>query len=411
MTRPTAWLWMLRAMYMSPVPPNRQISRPKMQSTPTSAAVFNFGYPADAFVAELAPSGSNLVYSTYLGGGNSDAGYGIAVDLSGNAYVTGFTYSTNFPVTNAFQSHQVCHPNTLYVDNYANAFVTKIGAGGSPLVYSTYFGGTNYDLGRSIAVDAAGDAYVTGFTDSTNFPTTTNALQSVLGGSTNLIAGNNAFVAKFGPSGTNLIYSTFLGGTNSDQAFGIAVDAAGNAYVTGGTTSPNFPNTATNVPGLFNELTNNQSGLLLTTNAFLTKLGPMGTNLVYSAVFGGFFQDVGYGVAVDPVGEAFVVGTTASTNFPTLNTSGLLAATNSGNDDVFVTAFNSNGAALLYSVYLGGANNDFGYGLALDPAGTPTWSARPSRRIFRRTTPCTPRSTGLAMPSSPKSCCWKLHRR
>ena len=122
-------------------------------------------------------------------------------------------------------------------------------------------------------------------------------------------------------------------------------------------------------PACSTRLTNNQSGLLLTTNAFLTKLGPMGTNLVYSAVFGGFFQDVGYGVAVDPVGEAFVVGTTASTNFPTLNTSGLLAATNSGNDDVFVTAFNSNGAALLYSVYLGGANNDFGYGLALDPAG------------------------------------------
>jgi hypothetical protein len=335
----------------------------------SGATIPHVGYLADTFVAELAPGGSNLVYSTYLGGGSADVAYGIAVDFSGNAYVTGFTYSTNFPVTNAIQNHLACRPSTIYVSYGVNAFVTKIGTGGSPMVYSTYFGGTNYDWGRSIAVDAAGDAYVAGFTDSTNFPTTTNALQTVLGGSTNLIVVNNAFVAKFGPSGTNLIYSTFLGGTNSDQAFGIAVDAAGNAYVTGGTTSPNFPNTATNVPGLFNELTNNQSGYLITTNTFLTKLGPMGTNLVYSAVFGGFVEDVGYGVAVDPAGEAFVAGTTSSTNFPTLNTSGLLAATNSGNNDVFVTAFNTNGTALLYSVYLGGANNDFGYGLALDPAG------------------------------------------
>ena len=335
----------------------------------SGAAIPHVGYLADTFVAELVPGGSNLVYSTYLGGGSADAAYGIAVDFSGNAYVTGFTYSTNFPVTNAIQNHLACRPSTIYVGYGVNAFVTKIGAGGSPMVYSTYFGGTNYDVGKSIAVDGAGDAYVAGFTDSTNFPTTTNALQIVLGGSTNLIVVNNAFVAKFGPSGTNLIYSTFLGGTNSDQAFGIAVDAAGNAYVTGGTTSPNFPNTATNVPGLFNELTNNQSGYLITTNTFLTKLGPMGTNLVYSAVFGGFGEDTGYGVAVDSAGEAFVAGTTSSTNFPTLNTSGLLAATNAGNNDVFVTAFNTNGTTLLYSVYLGGANNDFGYGLALDPAG------------------------------------------
>ena len=168
-----------------------------------------------------------------------------------------------------------------------------------------------------------------------------------------------------------MVYSTFLGGTNNDFGYGVAVDTHGNAYVTGGTSSPNFTNTAVNVTNLFNELTNNQSGLLLTTNAFLTQITWNGTNasIGYSAVFGGFGQDIGYGVAVDPAGEAFVVGTTSSTNFPTLNTSGLLASTNSGNDDVFVTAFNTNGSALLYSIYFGGANNDFGYGLALDPAG------------------------------------------
>jgi hypothetical protein len=165
-----------------------------------------------------------------------------------------------------------------------------------------------------------------------------------------------------------LIYSTFLGGTNNDQAFGIAVDTAGNAYVTGGTTSPNFPNTVTN---LSNGLTNNITyGFLVTTNAFLTQIAWNGTSAVigYSAVFGGtnVGVDVGYGVAVDPLGNAFVCGATTSTNFPTLNTTNHFAATNSGGSDVFVTAFNTNGSALLYSVYLGGANNDFGNGIAVD---------------------------------------------
>ena len=135
--------------------------------------------------------------------------------------------------------------------------------------------------------------------------------------------------------------------------------------MTGGTASPNFPDTATSVPGLFNELTNNLNGLILTTNAFLVKINPTGS-LVYSAVFGGFAVDTGYGVAVDPLGDAFVVGATSSTNFPTMNASGLLAATNSGGSDVFVTAFSADGSALLYSLYLGGAANDYGYGIAVD---------------------------------------------
>jgi len=332
-------------------------------------------YNANAFVAELNTNGSKLVYSTYLGGsgnvntGTGDYGTGIAVDSAGNAYVTGYTTSTDFPATNSlvYISSGVTNTFNHLVGSF-NAFLTKIGPGGTNLLYSTYFGGSYIDEALGIAVDVTGAACLVGSTDSPNFPTN-NPIQPYLGGTTNVDYGYNAFVAKFGPSGTNLIYSTFLGGTNNDFGYGVAVDSAGNAYVTGGTSSPNFPATATNVAGLFNELTNNTSGFLLTTNAFLTKLGPKGTNLVYSAVFGGFGEDTGYGVAVDSAGEAFVTGATSSTNFPTLNTSGLLAATNSGNDDVFVTAFNTNGSALLYSVYLGGANNDFGYGLALDPAG------------------------------------------
>jgi hypothetical protein len=234
-------------------------------------------------------------------------------------------------------------------------------------------------MATGIAVDSAGNAYIAGFTDGRLFfYTTTNAVQRFwgrpgsLGGSTNTftIVGNNAFVAKFAPSGTNLIYSTLLGGTNNDQAFGIAVDADGNAYVTGGATSPNFPVTSTNI---LNELTNNQGGLILTTNAFLAKLDPAGSSLVYSAVFGGFASDVGYGVALDPAGDVFVCGASSSANFPvTTNTipdiSGCLRATNSGGQDVFVIAFTNDFSGLIYSTYLGGAANDFGYGIAVDPA-------------------------------------------
>jgi hypothetical protein len=188
--------------------------------------------------------------------------------------------------------------------------------------------------------------------------------------STNFIGGNNAFVAKFSPAGTNLIYSTLLGGTNNDQAFGIAVDAADNAYVTGGTTSPNFPNTTTN---LSNGLTNNTIyGYPVITNAFLTQIVWNGTNAAigYSAVFGGtnFGIDAGYGVAVDPQGDAFVCGASSTAGFPALNAANYFAATNAGGSDAFVTAFGPGGSTLLYSILLGGSANDFGYGIAVDPA-------------------------------------------
>jgi hypothetical protein len=355
-----------------------------LYKTNSSFSIPNAGYSADAFVAELNPSGSNLIYSTYLGGESSDAAYGIAVDASGNAYVTGFTYSTNFPVTNALQKYLQC-PNSVYWN--ANAFVTKIGAGGSPLIYSTYLGGTNFDEGKSIAVDGANCAYVTGYTASTNFPTV-HSIYQVIG--TNLYNGyllnnltnyngyyaNDAFVAKLSPSGTNLVYSTFLGGANNDFASQIAVDSASNAYVTGWTVSTNFPNSVTNIPYLHSGLSNNLNAYYpLVTNVFLTQITWSGTNacIGYSAVFGGtnFGIDTGQGVAVDAMGDAFVVGATSSTNFPCdpLNNPGFLRATNSGGFDAFVTAFAPNAAKLLYSTYLGGGGNDIGFGVALDPAG------------------------------------------
>jgi hypothetical protein len=342
-------------------------------------------YASDAFVAELNSGGSNLIYSTYLGGESSEAAYGIAVDSSGDAYVTGFTYSTNFPTTNAIQNHLAC---TNSFDLNANAFVTEIAAGGTNLVFSTYLGGTNFDQGQGIAVDGAGYVYVTGYTASTNFPTwntPTNLPNShLLNGSTNK---NNfdldAFVTKLPPfsdwtySASNQVdsvsnlansYSTYLGGTNNDMGRSIACDAAGDAFVTGWTTSTNFPNTATNVPGLFSFVATNTTSTFAT-NAFLTEINPSGAAVVYSALFGGKASDIGNGVAVDAAGDAFVVGSTTSTNFPTTNTIGFLRATNSSTksgSDVFVIAFNTNATALLYSAYLGGRSDDFGYGIALD---------------------------------------------
>lgn len=343
-------------------------------------------FPSDAFVAELDSTGSNLDYSTYLGGESAEAAYGIAVDSSSNVYVAGFTYSTNFPVTpGALQNHLAC---TNSVSFNANAFVSEITNGGGALVFSTYLGGTNFDEAKGIAVDTNGYIYVTGFTSSTNFPTTNSISQTftnlfgtnsflykynghLLNNSTNrLNSASDAFVTKYYPSGTNYVYSTLLGGTNDDVANAVAVDGSGAAYVTGWTISTNFPATVgTNV--ITNHLTNNISRVVITTNAFLAKItNGIGTSagVAYSVVFGGIKSDVGNGVAVDPAGNAFVVGTTSSTNFPTANFLGFLRGTNAGGNDVFVTAFNTNASALFYSVLLGGKTNDFGYGIAVDSA-------------------------------------------
>jgi cysteine synthase len=327
-------------------------------------------YYSDAFVTELGSSGSNLVYSTYLGGSFADTGTGIAVDAAGNAYVAGYTYSADFPTTNAFVYQTATATNVFNkLTGSYNAFLAKIGPGGSPLQYSTYFGGTVSDAAGGIAVDPSGAVYLTGLTASPNFPVTTNAVQIIFGGATNAVStGADAFVTKFAPSTTNLtlVYSTFIGGTNDDVGYGIVADAAGNAYVTGSTASPNFPNTATN---LANQLTNNVSGSTPVINAFLTKLNPVGTSLGYSAVIGGNGVDIAYGVAVDAAGKAFITGSTTSTNFPALNTGGSLTATNAGTTDAFVTGFNSAGTALSYSVYFGGAASDVANSIALDLSG------------------------------------------
>ena len=345
---------------------------------PTNAALYGYkakAYPVDAFVAELNTNGSRLIYSTYLGGSAYDVGYAIAVDAAHNAYVAGYTCSTNFPVTtNALQNKLQC-TNSIYFN--ANAFVAEISTNGTNLVYSSYLGGHNYDQANGIAVDKNGFIYVTGYTASTNFPTT-NALAGFkhLNGATNPTPAFDAFVTKFQPNFAGLVYSTYLGGTNNDVATGIAADAGGNAYVVGWTVSTNFPGATTNDPGscaniVGNFLTNNLVYASATTNTFLTEISATGTNLLHTAVFGGSQMDVGNGVALDAAGNIFVVGSATSTNFPVTpaNLLGSLCATNSGGNDVFVTAFKADWSALLYSAYLGGSLDDFGNAIAMDGAG------------------------------------------
>jgi hypothetical protein len=276
----------------------------------------------DAFIAKLDATGSQLVYLTYLGGVGNDAAYSIAVDAAGDAFVTGFTDSTNFPVASAIQPHLRGTPLPFFLTLYpAEAFVARLNPAGSGLVYSTYLGGDTTDFGVDIAVDAGGNAYVTGFTDATNFPTA-NALQPNKAGTAS--AGNyDAFVTKIASNGSAFVYSTYLGGAAVDEGQGIAAGAAGEAYVTGFTQSTNFPATT-------NAL---QSWLAGGKDVFVTVLGPFGTNLLRSTYLGGPGDDSGFRVAVDAAGNAYVTGS-ESTYFPVtpseLNPGGAYRSSNAG---------------------------------------------------------------------------------
>jgi len=307
-------------------------------ASPLQAA---YGGGGDAFVSKLNAAGSALLYSTYLGGSGEDYGYGIAVDADGSAYVTGGTTSTDFPTVNPLQAAN---------GGGTDAFVSKLDAAGSALLYSTYLGGSGGDAGYGIAVDAAGSAHVTGATNSTDFPTA-NPLQAANGG------GGDAFVSKLNAAGSALVYSTYLGGSGSELGVGIAVDAAGSAYVTGQTTSTDFPTA--------NPLQAASGG---GTDAFVSKLDAAGCALLYSTYLGGSGGDGGAGIAVDAAGSAYVSGSTSSTNFPTANP--LQAASGGGLTDAFVSKLNAAGSALLYSTYLGGSSRDAGRGIAVDAAGS-----------------------------------------
>ncbi len=282
-----------------------------------------------------------LSYSTFLGGTGDDSGNGIALDSSGNAYITGTTASVDFPTQS---------PISASLAGSTDAFVAKLNPSGSALVYSTYLGGNQLDQGNAIAVDSSGDVFVAGSTASGDFPATTGAWQAAFAGGQ-----TDAYVAKISPAGDALTYATYLGGTGNDIANGIALDASGDAYVAGSTSSTDFP-TAGPV-----QAANAGQG-----DAFLSKIKPDGTALVYSTYLGGSGADSGQGVAVDSGGNAYVAGFTLSTDFPTANPS---QSSNAGSDDAFVAKYNTGGTALVYSTYLGGAGLDRAFSIAVDGSG------------------------------------------
>jgi hypothetical protein len=257
-------------------------------------------------------------YSTYLGGSGWDFGRSIAVDPSGNAYVAGHTSSTNFPIQNPYQASNGGGSD--------DAFVTKLNISGSALLYSTYLGGSGDDIGLGIAVDSSGNAYVAGNTSSTNFPTQ-NPYQGGYGGGS-----YDAFVTKLNISGSALLYSTYLGGNGGDSGISIAVDSSGNAYVAGDTFSTNFP-TQSPYQGTFG------GGY---SDTFVTKLNISGSALEYSTYLGGNSDDGGSSIAVDSSGNAYVVGHTASTNFPTQ--SPYQGTFGGGSYDAFIASFFSDGS-------------------------------------------------------------------
>jgi hypothetical protein len=284
-----------------------------------------------------------LVYSTYIGGSDGQGGLAIAVDGSGNAYVTGSTSSLDYDVTpGAFQTTN---------GGQSDVFVTKLNATGTALVYSTYIGGSWYDYGNAIAVDGSGNAYVTGYTESTNYDVTPGAFQTTRGG------GRDVFVTKLNATGTALVYSTYIGGGRDDYGNAIAVDGSGNAYVTGSTWSTDYDVT----PGAFQTTNGGER------DVFVTKLNATGTALVYSTYIGGSRDDYGNAIAVDGSGNAYVTGSTWSTDYDV--TPGAFQTTNGGYSDVFVTKLNATGTALVYSTYIGGSDTDRGRAIAVDGSG------------------------------------------
>ena len=295
------------------------------------------GY-SDAFVSKLNATGTALIYSTFIGGSYQDQANAIAIE-AGNAYITGFTYSFDFPFTSG-----------AAVSGPANAFVVEVNASGS-LVYATGLGGNGYSVGTAIAVDTTGTAYAAGSTQASNFPVTTGALKTTKG------TNNNAFVAKVNASG-QVVFATYLGGTGNDSATAIAVDPSGNTYVGGTAASANFPVTK----GAFSTVLNGGQ------DAFVAKLNASGSALIYATFLGGSSYEYAGGLAVDAAGDCFVTGTTASIDFPT--TPGSFVSTVTGyRNSWYVTKLNATGTKLVYSTYLLGSpyqNTSF---IALNSSG------------------------------------------
>jgi uncharacterized protein (TIGR03437 family) len=310
--------------------------------TPYQGAL-NYG-----FIAKFKPGGEELVYSTIIGGSSNTTPFAIAVDDDGNAYVTGMTGARNFPLVNPVQSQQ---------PGLNIGFVLKLNPTGDKLLFSTYHGGERNDRHYGIALGRDRSIYVTGYTTSTTFPLV-NAWQPQMGGSS-----QDAFVAKFQAPAYRLAYSSFMGGTGTEQAFGIAVDASGAAYITGDTRSPNFA-----TPDAFNTRYRG------TEDGFVAKVHPDGSGLDFFSYLGGTGDDSARAIALDAAGNIWVTGSTMSTSFPV--TANALQPTINGRVDAFLSSVSNDGRQLQYATYLGGTNNsntsynEAGQAIAIDAEGS-----------------------------------------
>ena len=310
----------------------------------SSGNIYMAGYSAtaaegyDAFVTKISPDGTTALYTTVLPGNGDDLAFALAVDGSGNAYFAGETTSSNLP--------QAGYLNNTNPGSTLDAFVAKLDTTGK-LAYFNYLGGSGAEAINGMAIDAAGNAYVVGSTNSPDFPVSSGVAQTAPAG------GVDIFVTKFDPTGKG-VYSTYLGGGGDDFGNSIAVDSSGNVFLTGTTASSNFPVT----------LTAYQPRTAGGSDAFITKLSPSG-GLVFSTYLGGTGFDSGNAIAIDSSGAVYVAGQTASGDFPTLNP--LQKALN-GNSDIFVAKLNGSGATLAYSTFLGGSADEIANAIALDSA-------------------------------------------
>jgi len=318
-------------------------------SFPTTPGAFDQttnGGIFDGFLARISSAGDALVYSTILGGGENDIVKAVRVDQAGNAYLTGYTYSTDFPTTpGAFDSD-------LSGSSGFNAFVTKVTSTGGDLHYSTYFGGTSTTDAQGVAVDSTGAAYIIGRASLGVFPATPGAFDFSPNGNWDV------YVAKLLPDGSDVAFATLIGGNNIDEGRAIAVDASGSAYITGWTSSPNFPST----PGAFDPTA------IAGEDIFVSKLDPKGAALEYSTFVGHAGLDRGYSLAVTAAGEAWVAGQTGSTLFPVTPD----AFDPVGNGDTVLFGLSADGSALLYSTAFGGSSGvqEIAYGIDVDDAGS-----------------------------------------
>jgi hypothetical protein len=298
----------------------------------------------DCFVSKLNSTGTSLIYSTFIGGSDYDYATALSLDVMNDVYLTGYTFSNDFPTTDgAFQNKNWGN---------SNCYVLKLSSDGTSLSYSTYFGGGNYDYATGIAIDGTGSSFITGYTNSSAFPTSANAYKK------NFSGNYDCFFAKFDNFGKYMLYSTYIGGSNDDYSNSIALDGIGNSYITGYTNSSDFPTTngaySTSLKGNY--------------DCFVVKLNETGQTLSYSTLIGGTNDEYANAIALDADRNAYITGYTYSYDFPTSKVA--VSNTTGGNYDCFATKLNATGSALVYSTYIGGSNHDYGTSIVVNANGS-----------------------------------------